>query len=118
MEIVCQRLKQLREENNMTQEEFGKIIGVKKGAISYYENGINRISVEDLAKIAENYNKSMDYFVGHDYYGVCEEHDVYNKINLCEEELRFIKTIRKERKLYTELLENPENLVNRMKIKL
>jgi len=118
MEIVCQRLKKLREEKNLTQEEFGKVIGVKKGAISYYENGINRISVEDLAKFAEKYNKSLDYFVGHDCYGICEEHDIYNKINICNEELRFFKAIRKEHKLYSMLLESPENLINRMKIKL
>ena len=118
MEIVCQRLKKLREEQNLTQEELGKVIGVKKGAVSYYENGINRISVEDLAKLAEKYNKSMDYFVGHDCYGISEEHDLYNKINISNEELRFLKAIRKEHKLYVELLENPENLVNRMKIKL
>jgi ribosomal protein S13 len=103
---------------DLTEEEVGKIIGVKKGAISYYENGINRISVEDLSKLANEYNKSMDYFVGHDCYGICEEHEVYNKVKMSNEEIRFIKAIRKQRKLYSELLENPENLVHRMKIKL
>jgi len=120
MEILCRRLKELREENNLTQEELGKIIGVKKGAISYYESGKTKISVEDLAKLASEFNKSMDYFVGHDYYVIGDELDGYgnNIINMCNEEVRFIKAIRKESVLYQELLKSPENLVSRMKIKL
>ncbi len=120
MDILCKRIKQLRKEKKLTQEELGKIIGVKKGAISYYESGKTKISVEDLAKLSNEFNKSMDYFVGHDYYVIGDETDGYgnNKINMSNEEIRFIKAIRRESHLYQELLENPDNLVSRMKIKL
>ena len=39
----------------------------------------------------------MDYFVGHDYYVIGDELDGYgnNRINMCNEEVRFIKAIRK-----------------------
>ena len=38
---IGERLKRLRIEKGLTQEEVGKILGVTKGAIQKYENGIN-----------------------------------------------------------------------------
>lgn len=119
MDILCKRLKQLREEEKLTQEEIGMVIGVKKGAVSYYENGRNMPSVEDLTKLADRFNKSLDYFAGRDYFVISDASEEYNKkISLCREEVKFIEELRKDNHLYSELINNPENLVNRMKIKL
>lgn len=119
MDILCKRLKQLREEKNLTQEDIGAIIGVQKGAVSYYESGRNMPSIEDLTKIADEYNKSLDYFAGRDYYIINDSGEDYGKsIRMSKEEVRFIKELRKDMRLHSDLIENPENLVNRMKIKL
>lgn len=119
MDILCKRLKQLREDNGLTQDEFGSIIGVQKGAISYYESGRNMPSIEDLSKLADHFNKSLDYFAGRDYYIVSETGAEYGKrVSLNKEEVRFIKEIRKDSRLYSDLVDNPESLVKRMKIKL
>lgn len=119
MEILCKRLKKLREELNLSQEDVGRVIGVNKSAISYYEKGRNIPSIEYLAKLAEYYNKSLDYFVGHDYYAISDNDADYGKrVKLSNEEIKFIQEIRKDNKLYSQLLDNPENLVGRMQIKL
>ncbi len=49
------RIKQLRQEKGLTQEELGKYIGVKKAAIMKYEKGnvknMKRSSIEILSKL-------------------------------------------------------------------
>ncbi len=49
------KIKHLREEANMTQEELGKILGVKKAAINKYENGtvvnLKRSTIEKLCSL-------------------------------------------------------------------
>jgi len=119
MEILCRRLKELRKEEDLTQEELGKVIGVKRGAISYYESGARMPSVEYLSIISDRYNKSMDYFVGRDYYVVSDNREEYGRrVSFSREEIKFIMEIRRDNRLYSQLLDNPENLVSRMKIRL
>ena len=124
MEILKKRLRQLREDNNMTQSDIGAIIGVQKGAISYYESGTNMPSFDDLTKIADHFDKSLDFFAGRDFQTIVDDREGYNntkyikKVSFCNEEVRFIKEIRKNSNLHSQLIDNPENLVARMKIKL
>ncbi|MCY9541812.1 helix-turn-helix transcriptional regulator [Paenibacillus alvei] len=58
------RLKQLRTQNKMTQEELGKKINVTKVSISGYENGNRSPDTDTLQRIAEVFNVSMDYLFG------------------------------------------------------
>ena len=55
MKEMGKRIKQKREEANMTMEELGKKLGVTKSTISKYERGeisqIKRTHVEELSKI-------------------------------------------------------------------
>lgn len=119
MEVLCKRLKKLRKDHGLTQEQMGTIINVKKGTISYYENGRNRPSIEDLSKFADHLNISLDYFVGRDYQVITDNTEVYGrKIRLSKEEVRFIKKLRGDVRLHNMVLENPENLVDRMQIRL
>ena len=117
MNILSKRIKQLRINNEMTQEEFGKIINVKKGTISYYESGRNEPSIETLSILADYFNVSLDYFAGRDHYMITDGPSNYGS-SICEEELKFIKEIRGITKLHNDMLDNPENLVSRMKLKL
>ena len=49
------KIKQLRESLGMTQEELGKLLGVKKAAINKYETGtvvnLKRSTIENLCNI-------------------------------------------------------------------
>ena len=53
----------LREEFEMTQEELGRIIGVKKYSISNWERGKEIIPLEKLNAISNYYNVSLDYIL-------------------------------------------------------
>ncbi len=58
------RLKELRKERNVTQEELGKICGVAKNTVSYWENNTSQPSYEILEKIAKYFNVSPNYLLG------------------------------------------------------
>lgn len=57
------RLRELREEKNLTQREFSKLINVSQVAYSYYEIGKRSIPLDILIKIAKYYNTSIDYLL-------------------------------------------------------
>lgn len=58
------RLKELRSERGMTQEQAGKIIFVNQSMYSRYENGQLNLPLEAAVKFAEFYGTSVDYITG------------------------------------------------------
>lgn len=64
MSIFSERLRDLRLEHGMTQEEVGKIIGVKRYSIYGYEKGNNYPEVPGLITLADYFGVSIDYLVG------------------------------------------------------
>lgn len=59
-----ERLKQLRKELGLTQEEFAEKIGYTRTAISAWEIGRNEPSNNDTIKLAEYFGVSTDYLLG------------------------------------------------------
>lgn len=58
------RLKKLREENNLTQEELGKKVNLVKSNISMYEKGIRIPNADILEQFSKLFNVSIDYLLG------------------------------------------------------
>ena len=58
------RLRKLRKNTNLTQEELGKMLGVAKNTISYWESGDSQPSVETIIEIADIFKVSTDYLFG------------------------------------------------------
>ncbi len=58
------RLRSIRAEEQITQSEAADIIGIGQRAYSAYETGRCSISVENLGKLAEYFDVSMDYLSG------------------------------------------------------
>lgn len=57
-------LKNLREENNLTQKSLGKELNLSQRSISNYENELRFPSENTLNKIADYFNVSLDYLFG------------------------------------------------------
>lgn len=55
------RIKTLRKKLNLTQEEFGKRLGMKKNSISQIENGINSLTEQLLVSICREFNVSEEW---------------------------------------------------------
>lgn len=62
--ILGNRIKSLRLEANLTQEEFGKPYSLKKSTVSQYESGSSRPDDELKKRIALDYNVSLDWLMG------------------------------------------------------
>lgn len=59
--LVHENLKQLREQNNLTQVQMTKLLGLKyKSHYNQIENGKIAMSLEMARKIADIFNKSVD----------------------------------------------------------
>ena len=67
MADFSERIRSLRLERGMTQEEVGKIIGVKRYSVYGYEKGQNYPDVPGLIALAECFEVSLDYLVGRTY---------------------------------------------------
>lgn len=58
------RLKDLRLNRGLRQEQVAKLVGVNKSAISTYENDTRQPSFEILIRLAVLYRVSTDYLLG------------------------------------------------------
>lgn len=59
-----ERMKQLRIENNLTQEELAKKLSLSKSNISKYESNDVEPNIDTLNKLATLFNVSLDYLLG------------------------------------------------------
>ena len=59
-----ERMKSLREDNDLTQAELGKLINKSQQGYNHIETGRAELKIEDLIKLCDFYNVSADYFIG------------------------------------------------------
>ena len=65
MAIFAERLKELRNERHITQDELAKKLNVANGTIGNYEGGKREPKkLKDLENIADFFNVDLDYLVG------------------------------------------------------
>lgn len=57
------RIRNLREDHDLTQEYLGKILNVSQRTYSRYENDERAIPIEILCKLADFYGVSVDYLI-------------------------------------------------------
>ena len=65
-----QRIKELRESSNLTQEEVATNLNISRGTYKNYETGITRLNDEILLKLSKFYNVSTDYILGNNTKGM------------------------------------------------
>ncbi len=58
------RIRDLREDNNLTQKEVAEYLRIKQNTYSQYENGIRQIPIDYLIALAKFYKTSTDYILG------------------------------------------------------
>ena len=58
------RLRELREDADLSQTKLAKIIGMSQTGYSKYETGENDIPTAVLLKLADMYGTSVDYLLG------------------------------------------------------
>lgn len=58
------RIRDLREDNDITQNEIAKYLGMKQPQYYRYENGLRDVPSDILIELSKYYNTSVDYILG------------------------------------------------------
>lgn len=59
-----QRLRNLREDHDLSQYAVGKVINKSQQGYSHIENGRAELKIEDLVTLCRFYHISADYIIG------------------------------------------------------
>lgn len=62
--IRLERIRGLREDKDLNQDEIAKLLKITQSAYSLYESGQRQIPSDALIKLALFYNTSVDYILG------------------------------------------------------
>ena len=57
------RLRDLREDADLTQKEIASVLHVSQNTYSQYENGVRQLPIEILIRLADYYHVSTDYIL-------------------------------------------------------
>ena len=60
---MYRRLRDLREDSDLTQTQLAKLLGMSQTGYSKYETGENDIPTQILIKLADLYDTSIDYIL-------------------------------------------------------
>ena len=61
---VYKRIRDLREDNDKTQQDIANILGMHLTQYRRYENGESKVSLELAETLSNIYNVSIDYIAG------------------------------------------------------
>lgn len=104
MNYLSTNLKYLRQKNGRSQDDISKVVGKARSLISQWESDDREITTEDIIKLSDYFNVSMDSLVGKDLRFEDSNFDELgilfdkNKDKLTESDKAIIKTIIEERK--------------------
>ena len=84
-------LKKLRQETGVSQKQLADNIGVSQQSINKYENHNIEPDIETLIRIADFFDTSVDYLVGHN--NIRERIDYSKGFELNSEEAQFIENM-------------------------
>ncbi len=112
--LLAKRIKELRNEKDLTQEELGRLINVTKVSICCYENGTRVPTLETIVALADIFEVSLDNLLGREVEVVVKK----RKTRMSREEVEFIKEIRKSERVFHLLTINPKRCASLIDKKL
>ncbi len=62
--MTYRRLRDLREDKDLTQKDIANILNISQRGYSHYETGNNDIPTEILIRLADFYDTSVNYLLG------------------------------------------------------
>lgn len=72
---MYQRIRDLREDKDLTQKQIGQLLNMSRTGYNQYEIGKNDVPTKILIELAKFYNTSIDYILG-----LTDERKPYPKI--------------------------------------
>lgn len=110
------RLRKLRKEKKLTQQEIADKLGITRQAYGYYENEKSKRE-PDLAtiqKLAEIFGVTTDYLLGRTDEKTVKVNVAGKEIELTEKEFNVFKELKKYQLAFHELQSDPEKKVKQL----
>ena len=63
MKSIQQKLRGLREDNDLTQTQIAQVLGTSQTMYARYERGANELPIRHLVTLCRFYNVSADFFL-------------------------------------------------------
>jgi len=63
-DVYIKRIRDLREDNDKTQQDIAKILGTSQTMYARYERGANELPIRHLITLCKFYGVSADYILG------------------------------------------------------
>lgn len=60
----CERLREIREDNKLTQTDIAHLLKTTRQQVSKWETGVQMMGIDKYVILAEYYNISVDYLLG------------------------------------------------------
>ena len=106
--ILGKRLKELRKEKGLTQQELGDLINVTKVSICCYENGTRTPTLDTLLELEKVFGVSLTYFLGQDEIVKKQDNSYFY---LSQEDIVILEELKKHESLYEKLIEDPKRTI-------
>ena len=90
--ILGSRIKELRKEKHLTQQQLADLINVTKVSVCCYEKGSRTPNLETFLDLVRVLETTPDYLLGADVKVVSEEDEEYSVV-LPKEDIQIIKEI-------------------------
>lgn len=90
---MLKNLRKLREEKGVTQKQLADVISVSQQSINKYENHNIEPDIDTLIKMADYFETSVDYIVGHSK--IRRKIEIVNSYDLNAEEAKLVEDYRK-----------------------
>ena len=107
------RLKELRKNRGITQQELANVLGVTKATICCYEKETRLPSFNNLIDLSNYFDVTIDYLAGKDTIAKIKR----NKTGIeymTKEEIEFITKLRRNKKLYNSVIKDSDNVIKRI----
>jgi len=76
MKTYVDRMRELREDNDFSQEDIAKVLKTTQQTYSRYEMGINELPIRHLLTLSQFYHVTTDYLLGRDGPAGDGDHDL------------------------------------------
>lgn len=109
--MIGKRLKELRNQKGLSQQDLGDAIGVTKVSICGYENGTRLPNLEKLVSLAEELETTTDYLLGREIKIVEGEKKNYIG-SISYDDVNLILELRHYPNLYNKILKDVKRSAN------
>ncbi len=103
--LIGKRIKELRIEKNMSQQELGDLLGITKVSVCGYENGTRTPNLETFTQMADIFGTTADYLLGREIPVVNESSNEYVG-SVSKEDINLIQEIRHYPNLYNKMIKD------------